>query len=467
MVRTVAIHLHIITLLTLIIVAHVVLIRLRSAKREYFVSFLFCSFLYVLGGLFEIMATTVESGMIGRRIVVLGGQLTAPMFLMFTQQYCERRLPRLLNASIFAAAFFVIVLVWTSGWHTFVYTTVELLPEGQAQGLRVWGVTYGALITLVILLPAVCMALSLTLLIRKALYSNGEQRKRLGILIFCASIPGISVALPLLQYEVMGVYLNVLLIASASIAVYSGLFKYDLLENEETLRSQKIMREMIGNISHDLKTPLTVMSLNIEKLLHAAPGDPNYSRDIRIAYNKNLDLQRLVQNLIEVTRMQTAQDNTLYHPIWLSLNRLLSEVQAQYSDFMESVGLSFDVTGPGEDVLLYSDPTKLWHVFDNLIYNAAHYTKVGGTTVTTELADDTVIISVTDTGCGIAPEHLPQIFDRFYQVAAERDGPKGEGGLGLCIVKSVMEGCGGSVRIESELGRGTSVILTFRKKCKE
>ena len=464
--------LHIAALLTMVVMGLTILTRLKSTKRELFVMFLFFSFIYIAGEMFEIMATTVDGGMIGRRIVAFGGQLAAPMFLMFTQQYCEKRLPKLLNVAVFIGAAIVIVLVWTSNFHALIYASVYLCPDiyqcpgGRADGLLVWGVTYGPLIFLVLLAPLASMAMSVALLIRKILYSNVEQRKRLSILLGCAIIPGISAVLPLLVGALIGKYISLFLAASASVAVYFGLFKFDLLENEEAIHSQELMREMIGNISHDLKTPLTVMSVNIERLLHAAPGDPNYARDIRIAYNKNLDLQRLIQNLIEVTRMQAANNKDLYQPVWFPLNRLLSDIQMQYSDYLESLGLSLDVTGPSGDVLLYSDPTKIWSVFDNIIYNAARYTESGGITVTTELGDDTLTIRVSDTGCGIAPEHLPQIFDRFYQTTAERGARVDERGLGLYIVKSIMEGCGGSVQMESEVGLGTSIILTFKKKKK-
>jgi len=456
--------LHIISLLTLTVMGLIILTRLKSKKRELFVMFLFFSFLYISGEMYEIIASTVDGGMIGRRIVVFGGQLAAPMFLMFTQQYCEVRLPKLVNAAIFAVASIVIVLVWTSTWHTLIYTSVHMLPPDEINGLLVWGVSYGPLILLVPAAPTVCMVLSLLLLIRKAMRSSKEQQKRLSILIFCAVIPAISAVLPLFAPDIIGTYFRMLLIALASVAVYFGLFKYDLMENEETIRAQAMIQDMIANISHDIKTPLTVLSLRIEKLLHATPGDLDYSRDIRIAYNKNLDLQRLIQNLIEASRMKATPGKNQHQPQWLSLNRLLSDMQMNYSDYLESTGLSFDVSGSSGDAFLYVDPGKIWSVFDNVIYNAARHTESGGVTVTTQITDDTLSIIVTDTGCGIAPEHLPQIFDRFYQVAAESGTRIDPGGLGLYIVKSVMEGCGGSVQLQSEVGLGTSVILTFRKK---
>jgi len=316
----------------------IILTRLKSTKREYFIIFLFFSFLYILGTLFQIMATTLDGAMIGRRVLVLGGQMVAPFFLLFVQKYCEQRLPRLLNIALFSSAFLVIALVWTYDLHGLMYTSIYMIPEGRGRGLVILGLNYGILLPLAILIPLVCIVFTLMLLIRKAIHSNLEKRKRLGILIFCAIIPGVSAVLPLFGSEVACVYVNALLITLANVAVYLGLFKHDLLENEESIRSQEITREMIGNISHDLKTPLTAMSVNIESLLHVTPDNPNYSRNIRIAYNKSLDLQRLIQNLIEITRMQTGHLEHMYHPGWISLNRLLAKVQDNYSDYLESVG---------------------------------------------------------------------------------------------------------------------------------
>ena len=114
-------------------------------------------------------------------------------------------------------------------------------------------------------------------------------------------------------------------------------------------------------------------------------------------------------------------------------------------------------------------PFKIWSVFNNTIYNAVRHTKSGGIIITAggiETSDISSVATViiTDTGCGIESEHLPYIFDRFYKVSNDKSTHEGESGLGLHLVKSIMEGCGGSVNIESEPGKGTSVILTFKAR---
>lgn len=222
------------------------------------------------------------------------------------------------------------------------------------------------------------------------------------------------------------------------------------------------MKELIGNISHDLKTPLAVMSVNLEELLSLteAREDEALERHVRLAYHKNLDLQRLIANLTEISRIETGQ--SLLAPEWLPLLGLLEQAQDKYDDLLRSRDIFFEIYC-SENAELYADPQRIWSVFDNIIYNAARHTESGGTiTISAEVLEKTAVVTITDTGCGIEPAHLPHIFERFYKANAARGG--GDSGLGLYIVKTVMEAFGGSVSAASESGKGTSIILTFAKK---
>lgn len=221
------------------------------------------------------------------------------------------------------------------------------------------------------------------------------------------------------------------------------------------------MRELVSNISHDLKTPLTVMSVNLQNLSKRiqATGDAENLRHVDVAYNKCRDLQRLIQNMFEASSMETGQ--SLYERKRASLRELLIQAREKYGGFLEGEGLFLNIDY-NEDAEIMVDPQRVWSVFDNIIYNAVRYTEKGGDiTITAEAGESTVNIAVMDTGCGIAAEHLPRIFERFYKASPGRGG--GDSGLGLYIVKSVMEGIGGSVRAQSEPGKGTSIILTFRR----
>jgi signal transduction histidine kinase len=150
----------------------------------------------------------------------------------------------------------------------------------------------------------------------------------------------------------------------------------------------------------------------------------------------------------------------MYSPKWESLIRLLAKLKEKYDDYMEDRGLSFDIE-PSGNMEILTDPQKIWSVLDNVLYNSVRHTNSGGITITTQREGSNATVTILDTGCGISPEHLPHVFERFYKGSQERSANEGESGLGLYIVKSVMEGCGGSVEIQSEQGKGTSVILTF------
>jgi len=231
--------------------------------------------------------------------------------------------------------------------------------------------------------------------------------------------------------------------------------------NEAMLATNIAMKELVSNISHDLKTPLAVMSVNLETLsaLAVTQSDADYQRHVRTAYQKNRDLQRLIQNLFEVSRIEASRN--LYSPEWESMHRLLAQAAEKYDTFLEDHNLLLDITVE-DDMEISLDPQKIWSVFDNIIYNAVCYTERGGSiTITAHNMESAATITIHDTGCGIAPEHLPHIFERFYRGSQARSTKEGESGLGLYIVKNIMEGCGGTVEIQSEPDKGTAVILTF------
>jgi|GEM_PF-5420600 len=262
----------------------------------------------------------------------------------------------------------------------------------------------------------------------------------------------LRIALPLIIITIIG-----LLISISSIVVnqiYINALK----------RSRQWFKEMVANIAHDLKTPLAVMSLNLETLsnLAATRGSEEYRRYVRTAYQKNLDLQRLTQNLLEVSRIESGRIS--YSVKRESLKRMLVQVRDRYDTYLEDRGIELDIA-LDNDVEIVVDPSKIWSVFDNIIYNAARHTNTGGrVTISARIEAASAVVTLTDTGSGIAPEHLPKIFERFYKGSQSRGTKEGDSGLGLYIVKSIMEGCGGAAAAQSEVGKGTSIILTFNAK---
>lgn len=439
-------------------VGYFTLTRMKSVKREFFVLFVFCVFIYELGYILEMTATTADGGLVATKIMYAGSEFIAPLFLIFIQKYCEIKLPRFINTLLFLSAAAVVILVWTSEHHTLYYTSYWYDNISEVHHL---GITGGPLYPFGIFHPVVCIACSLGILIKKRQSSEPDKRKRLNVFILCALAPIFSHVLYFFNLNIFGANYAPLFLMGSMVGLYFGLIKYDLLENEETIRSQTWFRDMVANISHDLKTPLSVLSINLETLtwLSKTQSDSEYQRHVRAAYQKNLDLQRLVQNLFEVSRIETGRE--FYSPKWVSLIQLLAQANKKYDDFLEDRGISFGIE-PADDALISTDFEKIWSVFDNIIYNAARHTESGGSiTITVQAGEASVLVKITDTGCGIAPEHLAHIFERFYKASKSRSEKGGDSGLGLYIVKSLMEGCGGSVSAESKIGKGTSIILTF------
>lgn len=231
--------------------------------------------------------------------------------------------------------------------------------------------------------------------------------------------------------------------------------------NEQLAASQAALREMISNISHDLKTPLTVLNNYLELLGDEtiASSERERTEYLGIAYHKNLDLQRLIQNLFEVTRMEGG--TVTYRMDWFSAGRLMEEAARKYADLIQDKGLVFRLEADRETEL-YIDSDKIWSVLDNLIYNALRHTPKGGSiALSIHKKGDLALLQVADTGSGIADRHIPHIFERFYKVSRGRGEKDGSSGLGLYIVKTTVEAMGGTVEVESTLGKGTVFTATF------
>lgn len=231
--------------------------------------------------------------------------------------------------------------------------------------------------------------------------------------------------------------------------------------NRRLRLSQEALREMIGNISHDLKTPLTVLNNYLELLGDGAMevGERERTEYLSIAYHKNLDLQRLIRNLFEVTRLEGG--TLAYRMKKLSAKKLMEVATQKYAEQAADKGICFSAQGT-EGLTVFVDEDKIWSVLDNLVYNAMRYTPSGGQIAMKVLENGgRAEIHVKDTGEGIAPEHLPHVFERFYKVSSARSEKDGSSGLGLYIVKSVTEAMGGTVEVRSAPGEGAEFILTF------
>lgn len=229
--------------------------------------------------------------------------------------------------------------------------------------------------------------------------------------------------------------------------------------NAQLTASERSVRELVQNISHDLKTPLSVMSVNLEMLLEDETP-PKTQRRLSTAYQKNQDMARLIQNLFDAVRPGPSAPEKPMD--WVGLSALMSEVDVRYHGQLENAGISLTVSYRQDCLVQLSE--EIWRVFDNLIANAQRYTPKGGAIklIARGSEGSDVIISVSDTGPGVPQEHLPHLFDRYYKTAPSRGGSGA--GLGLYIVKNAIEAMGGTVSANSKPGQGLNISFALKAR---
>jgi len=218
-------------------------------------------------------------------------------------------------------------------------------------------------------------------------------------------------------------------------------------------RLETVRRDFVANASHELKTPLTAISGYAETLL-GEQADPKIARQFLETILSNARrMQRLVDDQLDLSRIESG--GWTPQPERQAIETAAREAWALIGQG-EPPRLMMDVDREAEFVT--ADPDALRQIFRNLFENAVRHTPPSGSvTVRAKPEGGGVRVSVIDTGTGIASEHLPRIFERFYRVDPGRSRDQGGTGLGLSIVKHLVEGHGGRVWAESELGRGTSI----------
>jgi len=227
----------------------------------------------------------------------------------------------------------------------------------------------------------------------------------------------------------------------------------------ELRRLESMRREFVANVSHELKTPITSISGYAETLLTDTPDQETTRHFLETIAGNARRMQRLVDDLLDLARLEAKQWHPDPEPV--EVEDLAGEVWDSLRDRgTHSVTFGVDV-GPGAESV-QADADALRQVLTNLIENSLRYTPAGGRITCRTLRDDTdVAVSISDTGSGIFPEHLPRIFERFYRSDPSRSREQGGTGLGLAIVKHLVEAHGGRVSAESKRGVGTTITCWF------
>ena len=228
----------------------------------------------------------------------------------------------------------------------------------------------------------------------------------------------------------------------------------------EVRRLETIRRDFVANVSHELKTPLTVIGGFAETLADPSVPAPERERFAATIVSNVRRMQRIVDDLLDLSRIESG--GWVPEPARIDVTAAAGDAILPCRDGARDKGVTLDVDVPANASTATADPTAVRQVIANLVDNAVRYTPRGGrVTVFAERERDGVWLGVRDTGVGIPLEHLPRIFERFYRVDPARSREAGGTGLGLSIVRHLAEAHGGRVRADSVLGRGTTVAAFF------
>lgn len=233
-----------------------------------------------------------------------------------------------------------------------------------------------------------------------------------------------------------------------------------LLHDLTSLRQvETTRREFVSNVSHELRTPLASVRAMVETLEDGALHDEEAAQDFLRRIHQEVDwMTGLVNDLLELARLESGQTTLRLAPT--NISALVDECVAALRMKAEDKGVVLTAGMPNDLPLSAVDADRLRQVLLNLLDNGIKFTPPEGkVAVTGQRTPDGIRISVQDTGIGIAPEHLPHIFERFYKV--ER-GPRDSGsGLGLAIVKHIVQAHGGTIAVESKEGEGSTFSFTL------
>ena len=234
---------------------------------------------------------------------------------------------------------------------------------------------------------------------------------------------------------------------------------------EEKLVLDKENKELISNISHDLKTPITAVKGYVEGIMDGVADTPEkMDRYVRTIYNKTVEMDHLINELTFYSKIDTNR-------IPYTFSKL--NVEDYFSDCAEEVGLELETRGielvyanyVEDNVQVIADGEQIRRVIHNIISNAIKYMDKPKGIIQIRIKDvgDFIQVEIEDNGKGIAAKDLPSIFDRFYRTDVSRNSSKGGSGIGLSIVKKILEDHGGKVWATSRLGIGTIMYFVLRK----
>lgn len=229
----------------------------------------------------------------------------------------------------------------------------------------------------------------------------------------------------------------------------------------ELRRMEQIRTDFAANVSHELKTPLTSIKGFVETLMEGAINNPPMAQKfLKIIMLEADRLTRLINDILSITKMESGQAEVSNER--LQLDKMAMDVTDMLSIHAGEKDVVIKMNQPEEPMYVWGNSDRVEQLLINLIENAVKYNRQGGEVrVSVYGAKDNVQLLVSDNGIGIAEEHLPRLFERFYRVDKGRSRSMGGTGLGLAIVKHITSSMGGLIEVHSKLGEGTDFLVTL------
>jgi two-component system sensor histidine kinase ResE len=224
--------------------------------------------------------------------------------------------------------------------------------------------------------------------------------------------------------------------------------------------SQRSQRDFVANVSHELRTPLTSIQGFAQAILDDTADTPEARKQAaQIIYNEAGRMHRMALALLDLAKLEAGTADLKMDAV--DMKALLQNIVDKFTPQAQHAGISLQLEDPSQLPSLNGDGDRLAQVFTNLVENALKCTPTGGRVVLSATSAGTEVqVSITDSGIGIPNDALPRLFDRFYQVDPSRAGGERHGaGLGLAIVREIVEAHGGRISVRSEPGHGTTFVI--------
>ncbi len=239
-------------------------------------------------------------------------------------------------------------------------------------------------------------------------------------------------------------------------------------ENERALDEAR--RNLVAWASHDLRTPLTSLRVMVDAMADGIVDDPEtISRYLRQSQNEIVRMTNLLDDLFELAQLDAGYQELKFE--WINLSDLISDTLESFAARAAAQSVTLEGSVDPEVDPVWAAPDKLSRILDNLLSNALRHTPENGSIqLQADIYDNKIRVLVKDSGNGISPKDLPHIFDRFYRGEKSRSRETeeiGGVGLGLTIVKGLVEAHGGEIQVESKAGEGTKFWFTLPKKYSE